>query len=63
MGSIENNEEDEECVLKVKGDYKDIMFYKVIMYFCESKIIFFSKIYLKKFDGKIVDFNKNLIFG
>lgn len=63
MGSIVNDEEDEEWVLKVKGDYKDIMFYKVIMYFCESKIKFFSKIYLKKFDGKIVDFRKNVIFG
>lgn len=62
-GSIENNEEDEECVPKVKGDHKDTMFHKVITYFCESKIIFFSKTYLKKPDGKIVDLNKNLTFG
>lgn len=61
-GSIENNEEDEECVPKVK-DHKDTMFHKVITYFCESKIIFFSKTYLKKPDGKIVDLNKNLTFG
>lgn len=62
-GSIENDEEDEECVPKVKGDHKDTMFHKVITYFCESKIIFFSKTYLKKPDGKIVDLNKNLTFG
>lgn len=62
-GSIENNEEDEECVPKVKGDHKDTMFHKVITYFCESKIIFFSKTYLKKPNGKIVDLNKNLTFG
>lgn len=61
-GSIENDE-DEECVPKVKGDHKDTMFHKVITYFCESKIIFFSKTYLKKPDGKIVDLNKNLTFG
>lgn len=62
-GSIANDEEDEEWVPKVKGDHKDTMFHKVITYFCESKIKFFSKTYLKKPDGKIVDLRKNVTFG
>lgn len=62
-GSISNDEEDEEWVPKVKGDHKDTMFHKVITYFCESKINFFSKTYLKKPDGKIVDLRKNVTFG
>lgn len=62
-GSIANDEEDEEWVPKVKGDHKDTMFHKVITYFCESKITFFSKTYLKKPDGKIVDLRKNVTFG
>lgn len=57
-GSIEHDEE-----VKVKGDHKDTMFHKVITYFCESKINFFSKTYLKKPDGKIVDLRKNVTFG
>lgn len=61
-GSIENDEEDEEWVPKVKGDHKDTMFHKVIMYFCERKIKFCSKTYLKKPDGKIVDLRKNVTF-
>lgn len=46
----------------VKVDKEDIIFYKVVMYFCKEKIKLCSEIYFLKFDGRIVDMKMNVKF-
>lgn len=44
----------------MKVDKEDIIFYKVVMYFCKEKIKLCSEIL--KFNGRIVDMKKNVKF-